>query len=259
MLKQWRYLAAAILVVAAPASAWAARGYATSTVHMRAGPATEYPVVDTIPDNARVNIHGCLNARDWCDVTFSGNRGWVTATYLNYFYNNHYVYLPDYFDRIDVPVVTFALGSYWDNYYTGRPFYRRRAHFVNVFRSHRGGDHQRHVGRPHRGGHHAAAPHRRQRAIGHRAHNRAAGHRRQVGGGHRAAGLNAIRHHQRGAGLGRRAIGRHFGGNRGGAHLGGHRGGGRVHAGGGHQGGGGGHARVGGGHRGGGGGHRGHR
>lgn len=136
MLKGWQLVAAAALVMAAPASALAARGYATSTVNMRAGPSTEYPVVATVPDDARVNIHGCLSDHDWCDVTWRGNRGWVSARYLDYFYSGRYVYLPSYFDEIDVPVVTFALGPYWDSYYTGRPWYGRRAYWEGVWRAH---------------------------------------------------------------------------------------------------------------------------
>ena len=65
---------------------------------MRAGPGTEYPVVKTVPAGAPVNVHGCLSDHDWCDVSWSGDRGWVSADYLNYFYNNRYVYLPSYAD-----------------------------------------------------------------------------------------------------------------------------------------------------------------
>jgi hypothetical protein len=35
-------------------------------------------------------------------------------------YRNKYVYLPDYVDVIDVPVVPFVLSSYWSTYYFGR-------------------------------------------------------------------------------------------------------------------------------------------
>lgn len=246
MLKRWYifFVAAMALVAAAPATAYAARGYATSSVHMRAGPSTQYPVVTTIGSGDRVNIHGCLSDHGWCDVSWTGNRGWVSADYLNYFYNNRYVYLPDYVGRIDVPVVTFALGSYWNRYYSGRPFYHRRAHWEHFWRAHghyghhRHG-HNRHINRHagHHRGHHAVInrPHRKAnaavvrraraaKAIGHAAHR---SHPRiQHNGIHRGGGLRpaGAPHHR---GLSAAGGGHHRGAHIGGGHRGGgHRGGG---------------------------------
>ncbi|WP_265441156.1 DUF2336 domain-containing protein [Bradyrhizobium sp. SEMIA] len=69
-------------------------------------------------------------------MSFSDDRGWVSSQYLEYLYRNHYVYLPDYVDEIDVPVVPFALASYWSSYYEGRPWYRRHAYWNNYWTSH---------------------------------------------------------------------------------------------------------------------------
>lgn len=127
----------ALLAVGAPALAFAAAGYTTANVHMRAGPATAYPIVTTIPARASVEIHGCLAERDWCDVTWDGYRGWVSARYLESLYEGGYVYLPDYFDVVHVPIVVFVLGTYWDRYYRGRPWFRRRSYWENYWRRHR--------------------------------------------------------------------------------------------------------------------------
>ena len=126
----------AALLLTAPTAALAARGIVTDSVNMRAGPGTGFPVVDRIPGGAHVNIHGCLRGDAWCDVSFAGDRGWVSSDNLQYYYRNRYVYLPDYVDVIDVPVVPFVLGTYWANYYASRPFYHRRTHWTNYWRSH---------------------------------------------------------------------------------------------------------------------------
>ncbi|MBW8854991.1 MAG: peptide-binding protein, partial [Bradyrhizobium sp.] len=68
--------------------------------------------------------------------SFSDDRGWVSSQYLEYLYRNHYVYLPDYVDEIDVPVVPFVLTSYWSSYYAGRPWYQRRAYWSGYWQSH---------------------------------------------------------------------------------------------------------------------------
>lgn len=127
-------LIAALLL--APGAALAAPGIVTASVGLRAGPGPGFPMVDRIPGGARVNIHGCLKGNAWCDVSWSDDRGWVSSQYLEYLYRNRYVYLPDYVGEIDVPVAPFVLSSYWSSYYTGRPWYQRRAYWNNYWSSH---------------------------------------------------------------------------------------------------------------------------
>jgi uncharacterized protein YraI len=131
-----RIFLAAVLLISTPAIALAARGYVTSDVNMHAGPGTGYPVVDLIPSDARVTIHGCLSDYAWCDISWRGDRGWVSADYLDYFYNNRYVYFPDYADVIGVPILTFSLGTYWNEYYIGRPWYGRISYWQGYWQSH---------------------------------------------------------------------------------------------------------------------------
>ena len=128
------FIAAAVLLM--PAAALAAPGIVTTTVSLRAGPGEGFPTVDRIPGGDRVNIHGCLRGTAWCDVSWSDDRGWVSSQYLEYLYRNRYVYLPDYVDEIDVPVVPFVLTSYWSSYYAGRPWYQRRAYWSGYWQSH---------------------------------------------------------------------------------------------------------------------------
>ena len=127
-------IAAAMLLL--PSAALAAPGMVTTNVSLRAGPGDGFPVVDRIPGGSHVNIHGCLKGDAWCDVSWSDDRGWVSSDELQWLYRNHYVYLSDYYDDIDVPVVPFVIGSYWSTYYAGRPFFHRRAFFDRYWRSH---------------------------------------------------------------------------------------------------------------------------
>jgi uncharacterized protein YraI len=127
-------LAAAMLL--APTAALAAPGIVTASVGLRAGPGPGFPMVDRIPGGSRVNIHGCLQGKAWCDVSWSDDRGWVSSQYLEYLFRNHYVYLPDYVDEVDVPIVPFVLSSYWSSYYAGRPWYHRRDYWANYWTSH---------------------------------------------------------------------------------------------------------------------------
>ena len=120
----------------APTAALAAPGIVTVSTGLRAGPGPGFPPVDRIPGGSRVNVHGCLRGNAWCDVSWTDDRGWVSSQYLEYLYRNKYVYLPDYVDVIDVPVEPFVLSSYWSSYYSGRPWYQRRAYWSNYWTSH---------------------------------------------------------------------------------------------------------------------------
>jgi uncharacterized protein YraI len=127
-------IAAAMLLL--PSAALAAPGMVTTLVSLRAGPGDGFPEVDHIPGGSRVDIHGCLEGDAWCDVSWSDDRGWVSSDELQWLYRDHYVYLSDYYDDIDVPVVPFVLASYWSSYYAARPWYHRRAYWGGYWRSH---------------------------------------------------------------------------------------------------------------------------
>lgn len=125
-----RTLLAAITLtalVAIPAIADAAEGYATSNVNMRSGPSTSYPAVTVIPAGAPLEINGCLADVPWCDVSFVGGRGWVAGQYVQAVYQQRRVYVgPEYYRPLGIPTVVFNFDNYWDRYYRGRDFYRDR-------------------------------------------------------------------------------------------------------------------------------------
>jgi len=128
--RKYLFSAAAALcaVVAAPSLADAAvRGFATANVNMRSGPSTSYPAVTVIPNGAPVTIYGCMSSVNWCDVAFSGGRGWVSGNYVQAAYQQRRVHVgPQYYRPLGIPTVTFEIGNYWDRHYRGRDFYRDR-------------------------------------------------------------------------------------------------------------------------------------
>ena len=118
-------LSLASLVLALPALAQDA--YVTGNVNMRAGPDPSYPLIDQLPAGTGVSVQGCTNGWEWCDVIAEdNNRGWVAGNFIGYQYQDQPVLLPEYGAQIGIPIVSFVIGAYWDNYYRGRPFYRDR-------------------------------------------------------------------------------------------------------------------------------------
>lgn len=116
-----------VAAVAAPSIAAAQDAVVTADLNMRAGPSTSFPVVDVIPERAPVDVHGCNDGYSWCDVSSQGSRGWVSASYLTYAAGGGYVPLIEYTSEIEIPIITYSVGSYWDTYYRNRPWYGRRA------------------------------------------------------------------------------------------------------------------------------------
>jgi len=123
-----RLFALAILATlfALSAPAFASSAYIGINLILRAGPDIGYPRVMTLPAGTYVEVYGCLSDYTWCDVGVHGWRGWVAASYLQYYDNNTWVYLPAYGPRIGVPVVTFVLGTYWGRHYRHTSWYRER-------------------------------------------------------------------------------------------------------------------------------------
>lgn len=115
-------LALLCAVLLAPLPASADTGFASATVHLRAGPGTHYPIIGVIPRGSRLGILGCLSAYDWCDVTWGRERGWVSGRYLQAAMQARPVPLR----RHTPPVTSFDFPRYWSDHYQSRPFYSHR-------------------------------------------------------------------------------------------------------------------------------------
>lgn len=124
-----RHAVSAVGLVAAlvlPATANTDRAYTMEDVNLRAGPHTEFPRVAMLPAGVPVTVYGCTYGWTWCDTEWRGLRGWVSGRYLEYAYEGRRVYLPDYGDILDLPTITFQFASYWERWYSDRPWYRER-------------------------------------------------------------------------------------------------------------------------------------
>lgn len=128
-MKRLLWGALASLFLAVPALAQATEGYVTGNVNLRAGPDSSYPLIAQIRAGTDVDVQGCTADWEWCDVIVYNNRGWIAGNYIQYDYQDQYVPLPSYGARIGIPIISFVIGNYWDNYYRGRPFYNNRSYW----------------------------------------------------------------------------------------------------------------------------------
>jgi len=117
-----------VLALAAPAT-FASDAFVRSNVNLRAGPYGDYPRLATLPLGATLNVLGCLEGFSWCDVEWQGQRGWVSADYLDYQHDRRRVRLPEYGARSGFNIVAFDLNNYWDSNYRSRSWYGQREDF----------------------------------------------------------------------------------------------------------------------------------
>ena len=110
-----------------PAIAAAQQARAVRAVALRAGPDAQYPFVASFGPGTPLSVQGCTDGYGWCDVIGpNGYRGWVYAGDLAYPYQRREVPVLSYGPVIGIPIVTFALGSYWATHYHHRSWYRDR-------------------------------------------------------------------------------------------------------------------------------------
>lgn len=127
-----RLLPSLLLAVAlVPAAARAEPAVTTQDVNMRAGPDASYPRVATLGRGVTVDVVGCVEGWQWCDVIVGPNRGFVAASYLSYGYPSYgYSTAPVVISQggpnLGIPLIAFSIGSYWGSYYRGRPWWNDR-------------------------------------------------------------------------------------------------------------------------------------
>lgn len=122
-------------LIAAPAQAGpVAKSHAAISVH--AGPASDYPQVQYLPANTRLQVQGCLPGFAWCDVSTGRYRGWVRAEVLGIAVDGHYQPVHVIGPVIGVPVIQFSIGPYWHAHYRNQPWFDdpRFAAEINTYR-----------------------------------------------------------------------------------------------------------------------------
>jgi uncharacterized protein YraI len=123
-------VSAALLLVFAATAVAQSVAFTNGPANLRAGPERDYPLIASVPPGTQLQIYGCTDDYTWCDVTSGQDRGWIYARHLDYDYQGRHVLIYGRGPSLGLPIVTFSVGSYWDTYYRGRPWYGRRSYWA---------------------------------------------------------------------------------------------------------------------------------
>ena len=122
-------LMATLSALALSSAAAAQQAYTSSRTSLRAGPDRGYPQVGWLRPGTPVFVNGCVRGYYWCDVSAGSVRGWANARHLQYPYQNRRMAIYGNGATFGLPIVAFALGSYWDNHYRDRSWYNNRPYW----------------------------------------------------------------------------------------------------------------------------------
>src|SRR5687768_4752703 len=103
-------MTAAGLLAAAPALAQVSATAATD-LNLRAGPAGDQQILAVIPADGAVTVDGCLEAANWCQVSYEGTTGWAYGEYLNATAQDQQVVVIEGRDVLSLPVVTYEVAD----------------------------------------------------------------------------------------------------------------------------------------------------
>ncbi|MCM5557732.1 SH3 domain-containing protein [Pleomorphomonas sp. JP5] len=69
-------------LISSTTGALAAPAEVLAAVNLRTGPGAQYYAIMVLPPGAPVEIYGCLDDENWCDVGYGRTRGWIASRYL---------------------------------------------------------------------------------------------------------------------------------------------------------------------------------
>ena len=69
-------------LISSTTGALAAPAEVLAAVNLRTGPGAQFYAIMVLPPGTPVEIYGCLNDTNWCDVGYGNTRGWLASRYL---------------------------------------------------------------------------------------------------------------------------------------------------------------------------------
>ncbi|ETX14616.1 hypothetical protein OCH239_21670 [Roseivivax halodurans JCM 10272] len=100
-------LSTAIATVAATPLLAQMSASTTTDLNFRAGPGPQYATQGVIPSDTTVDVTGCLEGGEWCEVTYDGQTGYAYSAYLTTVVEEQPVALYEAPSSVEINTVTY--------------------------------------------------------------------------------------------------------------------------------------------------------
>ncbi|SEK77814.1 SH3 domain-containing protein [Roseivivax marinus] len=107
MLRKTMLLGTAVAAITATPLLAQMSASTTTDLNFRAGPGPQYAAQGVIPAETAVDVAGCLENGEWCQVSYDGTTGWAYSAYLTTPVENEPVVLYEAPSTVEIETVTY--------------------------------------------------------------------------------------------------------------------------------------------------------
>lgn len=103
-----RFIASAAVLAAilAAGAAHARPGYLINNFNIFTGPGHDFERLARVPEDSRVEVHGCTPSFEWCRVSWRGVRGWMDGHGIEMRFRGAMMPVYDLGPRSNLPILT---------------------------------------------------------------------------------------------------------------------------------------------------------
>lgn len=113
-----------------PDAASADEAYIGRSDNLRSGPDYAFSSMRKISRGRTIDVFGCTNGYEWCDIEYRGDRGWFPGDNIVFYYDGRRTPLRWVAPLLSIVILEFSVDDYWGRYYIDRPWYEQRHRYT---------------------------------------------------------------------------------------------------------------------------------
>ncbi len=122
-------LISSLFVVGLALKAEASEAFVVDNTFLFSGPDYDMPRVERLRHGSSVDVIGCIDGYQWCDVVTFDERGWVPGDFLEFDMDGRREPIYSAAPFLGLMILSFSLEEYWGEHYHHRPWFHDRDHW----------------------------------------------------------------------------------------------------------------------------------
>ena len=137
-------LVAGLCLVGLAVKAEASEAFIIENTSLFAGPDYDLPQIERLRHGSIVDVIGCIDGYQWCDIVTDDERGWVPGDFLEFEVGGRREPVYSAAPFLGLMILGFSLDEYWGEHYHQRPWFHDRDHWRRPEWDHRTPGHEPH-------------------------------------------------------------------------------------------------------------------